>query len=211
MFASGAPNPLRRSDRASLDDRVRAHGGPHPAAGAVYARNSLQSTTRHTHTVHGHHPPYTHPLATPYTMSCLTLTGVIDGPLPGGEPKAVELYVSCDIEDLSAYGLGSANNGGTRIGESTRLPIARSDSALEFEFPDDEADAGDFIYVINDSDNGAANFEAFLGFEADYEDSALAINGDDVVELYFNGVVVDQFGRGGYVVLRRRCGALLSV
>ena len=45
-------------------------------------------------------------------MSCLTLTGVIDGPLPGGTPKALELYANCNVADLSQYGLGSANNGG---------------------------------------------------------------------------------------------------
>jgi plastocyanin len=42
----------------------------------------------------------------------LLISGVFDGPLPGGQPKGIELYVINDIADLSVYGVGSANNGG---------------------------------------------------------------------------------------------------
>ena len=42
----------------------------------------------------------------------LIITGVIDGPLSGGTPKALELYALNDISDMSIYGLGFANNGG---------------------------------------------------------------------------------------------------
>jgi hypothetical protein len=51
----------------------------------------------------------------------LLLTGVVDGPLTGGLPKAVELYVVNDIPDLSLYGLGSANNGGGTDGQEFYL------------------------------------------------------------------------------------------
>ena len=43
--------------------------------------------------------------------SKLIISGVIDGPLTGGLPKAVELYAMDSIADLSAYAIGSANNG----------------------------------------------------------------------------------------------------
>ena len=65
-------------------------------------------------------------------MAQLIITGVIDGPLTGGLPKAVELYVIADIPDLSIYGLGSANNGGGTDGQ-------------EFTFPAVAATEGDFI------------------------------------------------------------------
>jgi len=42
----------------------------------------------------------------------LVITGVFDAPLPGGLPKGIELYVINDIDDLSSFGVGSANNGG---------------------------------------------------------------------------------------------------
>ena len=37
---------------------------------------------------------------------------VIDGPLSGGTPKALELYALETISDLSLYGLSVSNNGG---------------------------------------------------------------------------------------------------
>ncbi|WP_339899109.1 ExeM/NucH family extracellular endonuclease [uncultured Gilvimarinus sp.] len=108
----------------------------------------------------------------------LTITGVYDGPLPGGLPKGVELYVSEDITDLSAYGLGSANNGGGSNGE-------------EFVFPPEAITAGSYITVASEVDG----FSEFFGFAPDYiAASAMSINGDDAIELFYNGVVTDQFG-----------------
>ncbi|MEM9050832.1 MAG: T9SS type A sorting domain-containing protein [Bacteroidota bacterium] len=113
-----------------------------------------------------------------YAQTDLVISGVFDATLSGGTPKGVELYVINDIPDLSIYGLGSANNGGGTDGE-------------EFEFPADAATAGDFIYVASDS----AQFNVWFGFDADYRNvGALAINGDDAVELFQNDVVVDVFG-----------------
>ena len=76
----------------------------------------------------------------------LIITGVFDGPLPGGEPKAVELYVVNDIPDLGLYGIGSANNGGGTDGE-------------EFTF-NGSASAGDFLYAVTDD----APFFDYFGF-----------------------------------------------
>ena len=56
------------------------------------------------------------------TASKLIISGVIDGPLTGGLPKMVELYVLDDIADLSTYyGVGTANNGGGTDGEEFTL------------------------------------------------------------------------------------------
>jgi len=107
----------------------------------------------------------------------LIITGVIDGPLTGGTPKAVELYVSNNISDLSVYGLGFANNGGGSDG-------------IEFTFSAVSASAGDFIYVASENDK----FFNFFGVAPDSISSALTINGDDAVELYKGGTVVDVFG-----------------
>ena len=108
----------------------------------------------------------------------LILTGVADGPLPGGLPKALEFYATADIADLSAYGFAIASNG------------TGSDGAPEFTFPADGATAGDFIYVTTD----AMAFSDFFGFAADYDGAPVFINGDDAVELYSSGVVIDVFG-----------------
>lgn len=109
--------------------------------------------------------------------SDMLISGVFDGPLTGGTPKVIELYVINNIADLSAYGFGSANNGGGSEGE-------------EFTFPNVAATAGDYIYIATES----ANFNTYFGFNPDYEDGAAGINGDDAIELFQNGQVIDTFG-----------------
>jgi len=112
-----------------------------------------------------------------FTQSDLIITSLYDATLTGGTPKGVEIYVLNDVSDLSIYGLGSANNGGGTDGE-------------EFTFPAVAATEGDFIYVSSDS----ANFNNFFGFDSDYVDGSMGINGDDAIELFQNGVVVDLYG-----------------
>ncbi|MDB3906151.1 hypothetical protein N9355_01620, partial [Crocinitomicaceae bacterium] len=107
----------------------------------------------------------------------LVITGVYDGPLSGGTPKGVELYVINNIADLSQYGLGSANNGGGTDGE-------------EFTFPAVAASAGQFIYVSSE----ATEFSNWFGFAPDYTDGSMSINGDDAIELFHMGGVIDVFG-----------------
>lgn len=107
----------------------------------------------------------------------LVITGVIDGPLSGGIPKAAEIYVINSVADLSVCGLGSANNGGGTDNQ-------------EFTFPSEGATAGSFIYVASES----TGFNAFFGFDPDYTSGAMSINGDDAVELFCNGSVSDIFG-----------------
>lgn len=107
----------------------------------------------------------------------MVISGVVDGPLSGGTPKAIELCVVNEIPDLSVYGLGSANNGGGTDGE-------------EFTFPAVAASAGTFIHVSME----AENFAAFFGFEPTYTAGMAAINGDDAIELFMSGAVVDIFG-----------------
>ncbi len=110
--------------------------------------------------------------------SCdIIISGVFDGPLSGGQPKFVEIYIVNDIADLSIYGLGSANNGGGTDGE-------------EFTFPAVAATAGDYIYVAANT----LDFESYMGFAPDYADGAMGINGDDAIELFCNGAVIDVFG-----------------
>ena len=112
-----------------------------------------------------------------YAQSDLIITGVIDGPLTGGRPKAIEFYAVNSIADLSIYGFGSANNGGGSDGQ-------------EFTFPATGANGADFLYLASD----AAKFNDFFGFQPDFIGNAANINGDDALELFKNGAVVDIFG-----------------
>ena len=120
---------------------------------------------------------FTAPQACATISAPLVITGLYDGPLVGGAPKGVELYVLNDIPDLSIYGLGSANNGGGTDGQ-------------EFTFPAVSVSAGTCIFVASES----IEFTNFFGFAPDYTSGSMAINGDDAIELFGNGEVIDVFG-----------------
>ena len=107
----------------------------------------------------------------------LLVTGVFDGPLTGGIPKVIELYATADIPDLSLYGVSSANNGGG----TTVTP--------EFLFSG-SATAGDFLYVASES----IEFTNYFGFAPTFTDGVASINGDDAIEVFQNGVIIDIFG-----------------
>ena len=116
----------------------------------------------------------------------LVITGVMDGPLPYGVPKMVELYACDDIADLSIYGLGCANNGGGTDG-------------VEFTFPADAMAAGTFIYCEDFDSRNATAFFDYMGFNSDYDaGSGAGTNGDDAIELFLltgvDPVVVDVHG-----------------
>ena len=106
----------------------------------------------------------------------LVITGVFDGTLSGGTPKGIELYVLNDISDLSQYGVGSANNGSGSNG----IELVLSGTAS----------AGEFIYVATEQ----PQFNAFFGFDPDFTGNAASINGNDAIELFENGSVIDTFG-----------------
>ena len=106
------------------------------------------------------------------------ITGAFDGPLTGGIPKLLELYVVNNVSDMSVYGVSSVTNGGGTTG------------APEFTFPAVSKTAGEFIYIATDS----ASVFSYFGFYPDYIDNFININGDDAIELFLNGTVVDVFG-----------------
>lgn len=112
--------------------------------------------------------------------SDMIITGVFDGPLTGGTPKFVELYVINDIADMSIYGVSSANNG---TGSTAPNP--------EYNFPAISASAGDHITIAADS----ANFFAYFGFYPTFVHGTMPnVNGDDAMELFKDTVVVDVYG-----------------
>jgi hypothetical protein len=116
----------------------------------------------------------------------LVITGVLDGPLPGGVPKMIELFACSDIPDMSRYGLGCANNGGGTDG-------------VEYTFPADAVAAGTFIYCESVSSTTPTAFADYFGFAADYDVGfAAGTNGDDAIELFdvsgVDPVVIDVAG-----------------
>ncbi|MGY8908325.1 MAG: T9SS type A sorting domain-containing protein, partial [Flavobacteriales bacterium] len=102
-----------------------------------------------------------------------------DGSLTGGTPKGIEIFVLNDIADLSAFGVSSVTNGaGSTAG------------TVEFVFPNVAVTSGTFIYVSSED----TNFNTFFGMMPTYTTGTVGINGDDSIELYENGQIIDVFG-----------------
>ena len=101
----------------------------------------------------------------------------------GAQGKAIHLYVNEDIEDLSLYGLGVANNGGGTDGE-------------EWVFPAGSALAGQHILVARSLEAMEDYLSASSIFDQVIlaEGNSISQNGDDAIELYFLGGVIETFG-----------------
>ncbi len=107
----------------------------------------------------------------------LLMTGILEGDMTGGLPKAIEFKVLDDISDLSVYGLGIANNGGGSDG-------------IEYNFPAQAYPAGTYLYLASEADS----FDVFFGFRPQLQFSGLNFNGDDAIELFCHNQVIDVFG-----------------
>jgi hypothetical protein len=116
----------------------------------------------------------------------LSLKGIIDFTVPAGgsSGKAIHVYADQSIADLSEFGIGIANNGGGSDGE-------------EYTFPAMSMAAGEHLIVVRDSLEMANYLGACFGsFDHVLVDGAGNINqnGDDAIELYNNGLVIEVFG-----------------
>ena len=114
----------------------------------------------------------------------LILKGIMDftTPLGGGSGKAIHLTAVRDIADLSQYGIGVANNGGGTDG-------------VEYIFPQISANAGDQILVARE----LSEFSQYVDtsewdFSLDDPNNAISQNGNDAIELFFQGDLIETFG-----------------
>lgn len=105
----------------------------------------------------------------------LVMTGLIDGPLTGGTPKAIEFYALADIPDLSIYNLELVSNANTPAGTAGGIDLSGS------------LTAGQFYYVASE----APEFTNVFGFAPNITNSEANHNGDDDFYLYRNGLVHD--------------------
>ena len=82
-------------------------------------------------------------------QSCVIITGI--GSLTGMK-GFVELFTTCDVPDLSLYGIGSANNG-------------KGTDGKEFGFDNRKLAKGSFFYISANPDK----FKSFFGFAPDFK------------------------------------------
>lgn len=115
-------------------------------------------------------------------IASLMISGVAMGPLDNGSPTMVEFFALKDIADLSLYGVGSATDG-------------QGSDGIEYTFPAVSISKGEHFILTNSQHF----FQQFFGYTADFVDSgsvvtAMDIDGDDAIELYFNNLRIDVFG-----------------
>ena len=128
----------------------------------------------------------TSPVCEPTGTVDLELQGIIDFTVPSGgnDGKAIHVVATADIADLSVYGIGTAGNGGGTDGQ-------------EYTFDAISVNAGDHILVARTisvmesymTTAGYALFDHVLTAT-----TAINMNGDDAIELFKNGSVVETFG-----------------
>ena len=115
--------------------------------------------------------------------TALSLQGIIDFSLSGVAGKAIHVRALQDITDLSIYGIGVANNGGGTDG-------------LEYTFDAISVLAGEDIIVARDITVMGNYFAGCWGtFDHVLQANGnISQNGDDAIELFMNGAVVETFG-----------------
>lgn len=122
----------------------------------------------------------------PICKEALELKGVMallwDGSGTNGG-KAIHVKANKDIEDLSIYSVGIANNGGGTDG-------------LEYTFPQMSVSEGDDILLAREPGTIAAYFGGCTDeFEYVLESNgSVSQNGDDAIELFNGEVVVETYG-----------------
>ena len=115
----------------------------------------------------------------------LELIGVLDLDVTtgGSTGKAIHVKANQNISDLSIYGIGIANNGGGTDGQ-------------EYTFPSISLNTGEQVIVCRDTVAINSYFVGCTPFNLVILDDQAVItqNGDDAIELFENGVVIETFG-----------------
>lgn len=114
-------------------------------------------------------------------VSALSLQGILDLDIASSGGKAIHLVSMVDIEDLSVFGIGVAVNGGGSDGQDMILASI-------------SVSAGDDILLANKPDSMSSYFGDCIGDFEHVMDISLSINGDDALELFELGELVETFG-----------------
>jgi len=138
-------------------------------AGAVVNAGATNATSKAAY-------PFCSPLQLQGVTTLLwSGSGVNDG-------KTIHLRANRDISDLSAYGLGVANNGGGTDG-------------VEFTFPAVSVSEGDYILVARVPAAIATYYgSCYSNFDLVLQGDFVSQNGDDAIELFYQGNVIETYG-----------------
>lgn len=128
----------------------------------------------------------TSPSCVPLGSIDLEFKGIMDFTVPSGgsDGKAIHLIATDDIADLSVYGIGTSANGGGSDGQ-------------EYTFDAISVNSGDHILVARTPSSmeqyltpaGYNLYDVVLTATTD-----INMNGDDGIELFKNGTLIETFG-----------------
>ncbi|GAB4544271.1 MAG: hypothetical protein Tsb0013_01270 [Phycisphaerales bacterium] len=121
--------------------------------------------------------------STPLAGGGLIISEVVDGTLPGGLPKWVELTnTGTSSIDLSNYSFGNFNNGGTTLGGGAASVLTGT-----------LAPGASFVlaYEAEPVAPAISSFEDVYGFTPDFYMGGAFTNGDDAYALYFGAATGD--------------------
>jgi hypothetical protein len=128
---------------------------------------------------------FTHQVSASAELDSLILQGILDLDVPSGgsDGKALHFLAVDDVDDLSVYGIGTANNGGGTDGQ-------------EYAFPAEPLDEGQHLLLARSTAAMSAYFGACIAeFDVVMEAStAVNQNGDDAIELFLNEEVIETYG-----------------
>ena len=130
------------------------------------------------------HQPNRSPNNTSNLTTNLILQGIIDFNVQEGAAngRALHFLATGEIADLSIYGFGIANGGDGSEGQ-------------EYTFEAIQVAAGDDILVLRNT-TAMSNYlgDCYAAFEHIYTNTGVNGSGDDAIELFMNGSVVETFG-----------------
>ncbi|MFC0603150.1 T9SS type A sorting domain-containing protein [Winogradskyella pulchriflava] len=128
----------------------------------------------------------TSPTCIPVGSVDLEFKGILDLTVPSGgsDGKAIHVVATADIADLSVYGIGTVANGNGSDGQ-------------EYTFDAISVSSGDHILIARTPSSikqyltpeGFSLFNVVLVATTD-----INMNGDDAIELFKNGTVIETFG-----------------
>jgi beta-lactam-binding protein with PASTA domain/endonuclease I len=109
----------------------------------------------------------------------VVITGIVDGDLSGGNPKAIELYVSGTV-NLSNYSVERSANGG----------------AFSSSFSLSGTYTNRFVYLVGTANGGLSQFQSVFGTSGDFANvitsGYVSGNGNDAFRLKQGSSVIDQ-------------------
>jgi hypothetical protein len=123
----------------------------------------------------------------------LIISEIVDGTLPGGQPKFVELTnTGVSSIDLSLYSVGNMNNGATTLGGGTSTALSGTLDPCD-------------SFVLGYFAQSDTTFLDVYGYNVDFFMGGGFINGNDVVILFLgvatgdgsDATIVDVYGRIG--------------